>query len=212
MRLDEAAAEHGLLAEEVGLAFLTEVGLDDARPAAADGRAVGEADFHGLAGRVIVHGHEAGHAAALDIFAADGVARALRRHHDDIDARLRLDQAEMHVEAVGEGDGRAFAQIVVDVLLVGLGLKLVGHGEHDEVAPGSGFGDAHDLEALGFGLLGGGRAFAERHHHVLRARIAQVQRMGMALAAIAEDGDLLVLDQVDVAVAIVIDAHGALLP
>ena len=30
----------------------------------------------------------------------------------------------------------------------------------------------------------------------------------MALAAIAENGDLLVLDEVDVAVAIVIDAHG----
>ena len=32
--------------------------------------------------------------------------------------------------------------------------------------------------------------------------------MGVALAAIADDGDLLALDQIDVGVAIVIDAHG----
>jgi hypothetical protein len=75
-----------------------------------------------------------------------------------------------------------FTQVVVDVFLVGLGLQLVGHGEHDQVAPGGGLGDAHDLQALGFGLLGRGRAFAQRHDEVLRARIAQVQRMGVALA------------------------------
>ena len=36
--------------------------------------------------------------------------------------------------------------------------------------------------------------------------------MGMALAAVADDGDLLALDQVDVGVAIVIDAHGPQVP
>src|SRR5690606_9083321 len=46
---------------------------------------------------------------------------------------------------------------------------------------------------------------------VLCPRIAQVQRMGVALAAIAEDGDLLVLDQVHVAIAVVVNAHRGLL-
>jgi hypothetical protein len=111
----QAAAEHRLLAEEVGLAFLPEVGLDDARPPAADGRAIGQADLQRLARGVVVHRHKAGHAAALDVFAAHGVAGALGRHHDDIDAGLRLDQAEMHVQAVGEGDRRAVAQVVMDI-------------------------------------------------------------------------------------------------
>ena len=157
-----------------------------------------------------MHRDEAGHAAALDELAAHGVAGALRRHHDDVDAGLGLDQAEMHVEAVGKGDRGAVAQVVVDVFAVGVGLQLVGHGDHDQVAPGRGLGDAHDLEALGLGLLGRGRAFAQRHDDVLRARIAQVQRMRVALAAIADDGHLLVLDQIDVAVTVVIDAHGSL--
>jgi hypothetical protein len=151
--------------------------------------------------------HEAGHAAALGVFAAHRVAGALRRHHDDVDAGLRLDQAEMHVEAVGKGDRRAFAQVVMHVFAVGLGLKLVGHGEHDQVAPGGGLGDAHDLQALALGLGGAGRAFAQRHDDVLRAAVAQVQRVGMTLGAIAQDRHLLVLDQVHIAIAIVVDAH-----
>jgi hypothetical protein len=207
-QFDQTAAKHRLLAEEVGFAFLAEVGLDDARTAATDGRAIGQADFHRLAGRVLMDSDEAGHAAALGVFAAHGVAGALRGHHDDVDALLRLDQAEMHVQAVGEGNRRAFAQVVVDVFLVGFGLQFVGHGEHDQVAPGGGFGDAHDLQAFAFGLLGRGRAGAQRHDQVLRARIAQVQRMGVALGAVAEDGDLLVLDQVHIAVAVVVNAHG----
>ena len=41
------------------------------------------------------------------------------------------------------------------------------------------------------------------------AAVLEVLRMGMALAAIADDGDLLGLDQVHVGIAIVIDTHGA---
>lgn len=36
---------------------------------------------------------------------------------------------------------------------------------------------------------------------------AQVQRVGVATAAVADDGDLLVLDEIDVAIPVVIDAH-----
>ena len=52
------------------------------------------------------------------------------------------------------------------------------------------------------------RALAQRDRDVLDAAVAQVQRVGVALAAVADDGDLLALDQVQVGVAIVVDAHG----
>ena len=41
----------------------------------------------------------------------------------------------------------------------------------------------------------------------LHAGIAQVQRVGVALAAVADHGHLLALDQIDVGITIVIDAH-----
>ena len=117
----------------------------------------------------------------------------------------------MHVQAVGERDRRAVADVVVDVFLVGLGLQLVGHGEHDQVGPGGGFGDAHDLEAFAFGLRGRGGAFAQGNDNVLRTAVAQVQRVGVALGAVAQDGDFHVLDQVHIAIAIIINAHVSLL-
>ncbi len=43
---------------------------------------------------------------------------------------------------------------------------------------------------------------------LLDAGVAQIERMGVALAAVADDGDLLALDQVQVGVAIVVNTHG----
>ena len=42
---------------------------------------------------------------------------------------------------------------------------------------------------------------------VLDAGILEVQRMRVALAAVADDRDLLALDEIEVGIAIVIDAH-----
>src|SRR5207302_1549001 len=73
----EPAAQHRLLAEEVGLAFLLEAGLDDAGAPAADRRGVGQGDLERIAGGVLVDGDQAGHAAAAHIFRAHGVAGTL---------------------------------------------------------------------------------------------------------------------------------------
>ena len=207
-QLDQATAQHNLLAEQIGFAFFAEVGFDDARTPATDGRAIRQADFQRAAGGILVHSHQAGHAAAFGVFAAHGVAGALGRHHDHVNAGLRLDQAEMHVQAMGKCNGRTFAQVVMHVFFVGLGLQFIGHGEHDQVAPGGGLGNAHHLQAFAFGFFGRGRALAQGNNHILGARIAQVQRMGVALAAIAQNGHFFVFDQVNVAIAVIIYAHG----
>ena len=136
--------------------------------------------------------------------------RTLGRHHDDVHLRARLDQAEMDVEPMREGDGRAVAEVLVDVRPVGLGLQLVRHGHHQHVGPGGGLGDAHDLDAGPLGLGGGGRAGAQRGGDLSDAGIVHVQRVRMALAAIAHDSHPSVLDEVYVAVAIVVDAHPGL--
>ncbi len=111
---------------------------------------------------------------------------------------------------MGKGNGAALAQVVVDIGCVGRGLQFVGHGEHDQVAPFRRLGDVHDLQPLGLAFRGRGGTRTQRHDDVLGARIAQVQGMGMALAAIAKDGDASVLDQVHIAVAVVVNAHGVL--
>ena len=68
-------------------------------------------------------------------------------------------------------------------------------------------GDVEHLDAFGFGLLGGGRTGAQRDRDILDAAVAHVEHMGVTLAAIADDRDFLALDEVEIGITIVIDAH-----
>jgi hypothetical protein len=160
-----------------------------------------------VAGRILVDRDQAGHARAALIFAAHGVARALRRDHQHVEIGARLDQIEMHVQAVREQQRRAFLHVGMEVVAIDGALQFVRGQHHDDVGPFGGLGHVHDLELLGLGLLGGSRALAQRDRHLLHAGIPQVQRMGVALAAIADDGDLLALDEVQVGIPVVINAH-----
>jgi hypothetical protein len=56
----------------------------------------------------------------------------------------------------------------------------------------------HAFEARRFRLGAGGRVLPQGDDDVLHAAVAQVHGMGVALAAVADDGDLLGLDQIDV--------------
>src|SRR3546814_10462159 len=50
----EAAAQHRLLAEQIGFAFLAEVGFDDPRPAAADAAGISERDIMRVAAGILI--------------------------------------------------------------------------------------------------------------------------------------------------------------
>src|SRR5690606_924360 len=67
-------------------------------------------------------------------------------------------------------------------------------------------GHGGDFE-LGLADLFPGRPALADTDGDLAARVAEVQRMGMPLRTIADDGDLLALDELDVAVLIVEDLH-----
>ena len=87
-----AAAEHGLLAEQVGLGLLAEGRLEHAGAGAADAAAVGQRELLGVAGGVLVDGDQAGDAAALLEHLAHEVAGGLRGDHGHVDV-LRRDDA-----------------------------------------------------------------------------------------------------------------------
>ncbi len=162
----------------------------------------------GIAAGIVMDGDEAGHAATLLIFAAHRVAGALGGDHDDVDGLLRFDQREVHVEAMGEGNGGAIADVGGDLVAVDVGLKFIRRRHHHEVAPLGGVGHGHHLEAIGFDFLRGGRTGLEGDGDILGAGVLQVQRMRPALAAIADDDDLLALDQINVGIPVIINAHG----
>ena len=183
-----AAAEDALLAEQVGLGLLAEGRLEDAGARAADARRIRQRVILRLAGSVLIDGDEVGHALALQILAADGVTRALRRDHHHVDVLRRLDAAEVDVEAVRKREDHAGAQIRLDVLVVHRRLLLVVDEDHDHVGDLGGLGRGHNGQPGRLGLLPALAAFIQRDDHVA-AGIAQVERVRVSLRAVADDGN-----------------------
>ncbi|MCY1339553.1 hypothetical protein D9M69_254400 [compost metagenome] len=206
-QLDATAAENGLLAEQVGFGLVLEGGFDDAGTAAADAAGVGQGDVLGIAGSVLVDGYQVRDAAALDELGAHGVTRSLRRDHDHVEVGTRNDLVVMDGEAVGEGQGGALLQVRLDLVLVQAALELVRGQDHDQVGGSDGFGYFGDFQAVVLSLGNGGRTRTQADGDV-DAGVLQVAGMGMALGTVTNDGNFLALDDGEVTVFIVENAHG----
>ena len=154
-----------------------------------------------------MHRQQAGHTGAALIFRAHGVARALGRDHHHVEIGARLDQVKVDVEPVRKHQRRALLHVLDEVVVIDVGLQFVGREHHHHVGPFRGLGDLHHLELLAFRLFDAAGALAQRDRNLLHAEIAQIERMGVALAAIADDGDLLSLDEIEIGVPVVINTH-----
>src|SRR5262249_8203980 len=116
----------------------------------------------------------------------------------------------MHIKTVCEHKRRAVLHVLGKVIAIDVALQLVGRKHHHHVSPFGRLGDLYNLEFLSLGFFHGGRGFAQRDGYLLHAAIAQVECVGGALTSVAADGDLLALDQVQVCVAILVNAHDTL--
>ena len=201
------AAQHRLLAEQVGLGLLGEGRLEDTGTGRADRPRVGEHPPAGGARRIAMDGEQGRHPAAGLVHAPEQVAGALRRDHPDVDDARRIDAREVDVEAVREHQQLAGPQVRGDVGVVDGLLGRVRHEDHHDVRGLDGVRDVRHAQA---GLL--------RQRTALRARgepdddvhagLVEVQRMGVALAAVADDRDGLPLEGRRVRVIVVVHARG----
>ena len=153
-------------------------------------------------------GEQGRHASALGVDAAHQMAGALGSDHHDVDIFRGLDGFEMDGEAVGEAENFAFAQMRLDGFLVELGHGLVGRENLDPVGALGGFGGGKDDHSIGGGLFGRFAIGIEADDDVVSA-VAEVLRLGVALGAVAEDGNGFALEGGWVGVVLVEDCgHG----
>ena len=139
-------------------------------------------------------------------------AHGLNVHFNLIEPRADLDVMMIAPKGPGhtvrsEYQRGTLLHVFVQMLAVDVALQFVRGQHHHEVGPFGGVRHLKHLEAGGLRLLGRGRALAQRNGDVLDPGILQVQRMGVALAAIADDGDLLALDEIDVGIPVIINTH-----
>ncbi len=136
------------------------------------------------------------------------MAGSLGRDQRDVDAGGRGDGAEADVEAVREHEGDVGLHVGGDLGVVDLGGGLVGGEVHDDVGPGGDLGDRADHQpgVAGAGGVGGvgAQAYADFYAGVL-----EVEGVGVALRAVADDGYFLGLDEREVCVCVVVSlCHG----
>src|ERR1019366_311944 len=184
----DAAAEHRLLAEEVGLGLLRECGLEYAGAGATDTTRVCEGALAGEPGGILVHREETGDTLSGDEGATYQVAWSLGRDHADVDTDGRIDERVADVEAVGEHQHLVRVQMRRDRLVVQRALTRVGGEHHDHI----GFRAGPRWREHAQGLRQRGRAAPARLRQpasYAESPVTQIERVSMALRPVAEHGD-----------------------
>src|SRR5439155_3111705 len=211
--LDEgrnAAAQHRLLSKEVGFRLLGEGRLDDAGARTADALGVGERGLLRLAARVLMDGEKPRSALALDEDLAYAMTGNLGRDQREVDVLGGVDGAEADVEAVREHQGLPRTERRLHRLAVELRLAGVGGQDHDDVGFRRRAGRGKDTESLGLRPCARAASVGQAYHHLLAA-VAEVQGVGVPLAAVAEDGNPQPAAVLEVRILVVIDlGHGSI--
>ena len=135
------------------------------------------------------------------------MARALRRDHPDVHDARRVDPPEVDVEAVGEHQQLAGAQVRRDLLVVDGLLGRVGDQDHDHVGRLDRVRDVHDLQPGFRGERPALRARSQPDDDV-DAGFVEVQGVGVALAAIADDRHGLPGERRRIGVVVVVHLRG----
>src|ERR1043166_8754672 len=201
-----ATTKHHLLAEEIGFRFLLDGGLDQAG-ATTDGAAIGERQRLRPAARVLVNGEKADIAVATQIVGAQGVAGAGRRHQYNIEIVAGPNKAEMQREAMDEKQRGALLHSGRQIACVDFGKLRVRRRQHDNVGLARGHGIAHNRKAGGPRFVRARAQLARADDDVRHAGVAQVQRMRLALIAVADDGDTLAPNEREIGIGGRVSAH-----
>ncbi len=122
----------------------------------------------------------------------------------------RVDGAEANVETVSEHQRVARAQVRGQFVPVQCGLRGVGGEDHHDVGLVRRGRWGQHAQTFGDGFGPGTAARGQAHHHVAAA-VAQVEGMGVPLAAVTDDRDAATLQFGEVRVFVVVDlCHGVL--
>ena len=156
---------------------------------------------------IVAHGNQAGHALAAEVCRPDQASRPHRRHQDRRHPLGHVQLAETHAETVGEHQHLARREIAANLVAEDFGLKFVGQQHGDDVGPPGGLGGRNRLEAVLDRLLVI-RRFRQFGHNHLAAAIAEVLRLGVALRAVAQNGDGLAGQQRKIGVLVGVDFRG----
>ena len=132
---------------------------------------------------------QAGHADTFGEQLAHAMAGRLGRDHRHVDIlRAAVMKPKWMLKPCANISVLPGRHVRRDLVVVEVGLDVVGHQDHDRVGGLGGVAGRQHLQAGGFRLLPALAARVQADDDV-EAGIAQVQRVRVSLAAVADDGD-----------------------
>ena len=150
-----------------------------------------------------MHGDEGGNADAVDEQFSHAVAGGLGGDHHHVHVVRRDDLPVVDAEAVGDHQGVAGLQVGRYLVPVGAALDVVGNHHHDHVGGGGRFGHVGNFQP-GFFCRSAAAAAGVQADYYVEAIVLEVQGVGVALAAVPDDGYGLPVQDAHVYVAVVI--------
>ncbi len=208
-RLDQfrdTPAKHALFAKEVRFRLFLKGRFDQPGAGRADAFAVSHGRLPRLTAGILMNGEQRGNSSAPDVLAPDQMPWAFRGHHHDIGFGRRKDLPVMNIETVRKKQGLAGFHVGGDVLAVELRLHMVLGQDLNHVGRGGGLTGGYGLKAVfnRFFIIGGTRPLPHNH---IDAAVAQVLRLRVPLAAIADDSDFFTPKNIQIRIRIVVHPH-----
>ena len=208
----DTAAEDSLLAEEVSFSLILEGSLDSACTGTADTAGISQGQVEALAGSIFLSCENYRHAAAFGESTADQMTRALGSHHEDIHIFGGNDLLEVNIEAMSEGESAAGLEVRGNLVLVDICLLLIRNQDHGDVSLLHSLSHRQYLQAMLLSFSFGLGTLIEADNYI-HAAFLQVQGMGMALAAVADNGNGLAVHDFPVDILIIVSfCHSTLSP
>ena len=125
------------------------------------------------------------------------------RNHKYVNVLGRNNLFKMNIEAVGKRQSHARFQIFFYALAVHACLSFVVYKKHYNVRLFRGFGNRKHFEARGLRLCPGLAALAQTYNN-LYAAFAQIERVGVPLTAVTDNGNRLVFQRFQIAIGLII--------
>ena len=193
------ATENCLLTEEVCLCLDTECGLKKTCTSTTDTCTVSQCQILCMTGSILIYSDQTRCTLACLILGTYGMTRSLRSDHGYIHILRRDDLVEMDIEAVSEHQHISCLKVRLDVLLVKSSLQFIVDKDHDDIGLLGCFRGGIYLKALLLCPLPGLGALIKTDDDMCSG-VLQVQRMRMALAAVADDSDRLSVEKGEITI------------
>ena len=161
-----AAAENCLLAEKICFCFFLKCCLKDTASCSADACCISLSDLHGVSAGILLNGNKTRNSLSCYILGTNGMSRALRSDHNNVNSCRRDDLFEVDIKAVGKAESLSVCDVILNVVSVKSCLLFIVYEDHDDIGGLNSICCVHNGKAILLCLCCGLGALIQADHNI----------------------------------------------